>query len=72
MSVPRIFGLKISPLTAREIAAMVVEQAPPGPDLGLIVTPNIQHVSVLGGNAAFRDAYDRAAVIVCDGFPVHY
>jgi len=68
----RIFGLKISPLTAPQVAALVVDQPPPAPDLGLIVTPNIQHVSVLNGNAAFRLAYDRAAVIVCDGFPVHY
>lgn len=68
----RIFGFRISPLTAPEIAAMVVDQPLPGPNLGLIVTPNIQHVSVLNGNAAFREAYGRAAVIVCDGFPVYY
>jgi len=72
MSPARIFGLEISPLTAPQIAALVVERPSPGPDLGLIVTPNIQHVSLLDGNAAFRAAYDRAAVIVCDGFPVHY
>jgi len=72
MSDNRIFGLKISPLTASQIADKVVEQLPPGPDLGLIVTPNIQHVSLLHGNPAFQGAYDRAAEIVCDGFPVHY
>lgn len=71
MSAKLIFGLDISPLDAREIAEMVVEQAPPA-DVGLIVTPNIQHVSLLDGNLAFRQAYDRASVIVCDGFPVHY
>ena len=72
MSGRRIFGLDISPLTAGQVADKVVDQPPPGPDLGLIVTPNIQHVSLLHGNPAFRRAYDRAAEIVCDGFPVHW
>lgn len=67
-----IFGLRISPRTAAEIAAMVVENTPPGGEVGLIVTPNIQHVALLHDNAAFRGAYDRAAAIVCDGFPVYY
>lgn len=72
MSAKRVFGLEISPLTASQIADKVVGQLPPGQDLGLVVTPNIQHVSLLHGNPAFQRAYDRAAEIVCDGFPVHW
>lgn len=72
MSDRRIFGLSISSLTASQIADKVVDGPPPGDGPGLIVTPNIQHVALLHGNAAFRRAYDHAAEIVCDGFPVHY
>jgi len=68
----RIFGLSISSLTAGQIADKVVDGPPPGGGPGLIVTPNIQHVALLHGNPAFRRAYDDAAEIVCDGFPVHY
>ncbi|MGE3334895.1 MAG: WecB/TagA/CpsF family glycosyltransferase [Rhodospirillaceae bacterium] len=72
MSGRRIFGLNISSLTASQIAAKVVDEPPPGSGPGLIVTPNIQHIALLHGNPAFRRAYDDAAEIVCDGFPVHY
>ena len=72
MSPPRIFGLEISPLTAAQIARKVVEDTPPGDSLGLIVTPNIQNIALLYENKASRAAYDRAAIICCDGFPVHY
>jgi N-acetylglucosaminyldiphosphoundecaprenol N-acetyl-beta-D-mannosaminyltransferase len=68
----RIFGLDISPLTAAEIARKVVEEAPPGGAMGLIVTPNIQNIALIYENEASRAAYSRAAIITCDGFPVHY
>ena len=72
MSDRRIFGLSISPLTAGQIADKIVDGPPPVGGPGLIVTPNIQHIALLRGNPAFRRAYDHAAEIVCDGFPVHY
>lgn len=72
MSGRRIFGLNISSLTASQIADKVVGGPPPGNRPALIVTPNIQHIALLHGNAAFARAYDHAAEIVCDGFPVHY
>lgn len=71
MKTPRIFGLEISPLDAAQIARKVVEEPPPSPT-GLVVTPNIQNVALLQENAASRAAYSRAAIITCDGFPVHY
>ena len=71
MSRRRIFGFAVSPLSAAEIRDKVIGEAPPG-GLGLVVTPNIQHVALLGRDPAFRAAYDAAAMIVCDGFPVHY
>jgi len=67
-----IFGLQVSPLTAAEIGDKMLAEAPPGGRLGLVVTPNIQHIALRRRNSAFRKAYDGAALIVCDGFPVHY
>jgi N-acetylglucosaminyldiphosphoundecaprenol N-acetyl-beta-D-mannosaminyltransferase len=40
--------------------------------VGLVVTPNIDHIAQLRQNAEFRDAYGNAEMILCDGFPVHY
>ena len=40
--------------------------------VGLVVTPNIDHVAQLRHNPAFRHAYASAEIIFCDGFPVHY
>jgi N-acetylglucosaminyldiphosphoundecaprenol N-acetyl-beta-D-mannosaminyltransferase len=37
----------------------------------LVVTPNIDHVARLRRSPAFRQAYRRADMILCDGFPVH-
>ncbi len=42
-----------------------------GCGVGLVVTPNIDHVRRLRGDAAFAAAYASAAIITCDGFPVH-
>lgn len=67
-----IFGFRISPFTAEQVGAKVVEEAPPGGRLGLVVTPNIHHIALQRRLPAFRAAYESAALIVCDGFPVHY
>jgi N-acetylglucosaminyldiphosphoundecaprenol N-acetyl-beta-D-mannosaminyltransferase len=40
--------------------------------VGLVVTPNIDHVAQLRRNPALRHAYADADKILCDGFPVHY
>ena len=37
----------------------------------LVVTPNLDHVVRLRRDPRFRDAYRRAAMVLCDGFPVH-
>lgn len=68
----RIFGFEIDPLTVAEVAGKVINEAPARGQVSLIVTPNIQHVALLSREPAFRRAYDRAALTLCDGFPVHY
>lgn len=35
-----------------------------------VVTPNIQHIALLEESAGFRDAYDNAALVLADGWPV--
>ena len=43
----------------------------PAGEVRLVVTPNLDHVVRLRRDPAFRRAYRRAAMILCDGFPVH-
>lgn len=71
MTEPRIFGFSVSPLTATEIARHILA-SPRSTDVGLVVTPNIQHVAVLRTDEGFRAAYASAEIVTCDGFPVHY
>jgi N-acetylglucosaminyldiphosphoundecaprenol N-acetyl-beta-D-mannosaminyltransferase len=68
----RVFGLTISPMSEADIAEHVgrtIRRSDAG--VGLVVTPNIQHVAELRTNASFRDAYDHADIVTCDGFPVY-
>jgi N-acetylglucosaminyldiphosphoundecaprenol N-acetyl-beta-D-mannosaminyltransferase len=37
---------------------------------GIVVTPNLDHVMQLRGNAAFRGAYGRARLVLADGAPL--
>ncbi|MEO0034206.1 MAG: hypothetical protein RLZZ501_229 [Pseudomonadota bacterium] len=70
---PRIFGLTVCPLTAAEVAARLLT-APRAPTagVGLVVTPNIQHIALLRRDPALRAACAEAEIILCDGFPVYY
>ncbi len=67
---PRIFGLNITGGDAADVARHVVRVRPVRVEL--MVTPNIDHIVHLRRNAAFARAYRRAAIVVCDGFPVRY
>lgn len=68
----RIFGFAPSGLTAQGVVERVIQRRPPGSGVGLIVTPNIDHVARLRHDAAFAQAYRHAEIITCDGFPVYY
>jgi len=72
MTPHRIFGFAVSPLTAHEVAERIrTEPRTARTGVGLVVTPNIQHVADLRRNARFREAYAAAEIVTCDGFPVH-
>ncbi len=69
MRVPRPFGLRLSLDTAREIASTAVRQTPED-EVALVVTPNIDHIATIRRSPSLARAYNNAARIVCDGWPV--
>ncbi len=65
------FGLTLSELSARDIARQAVfEPRLPEAGVGLVVTPNIDHIATIRRSPALARAYHRAERIVCDGWPV--
>jgi N-acetylglucosaminyldiphosphoundecaprenol N-acetyl-beta-D-mannosaminyltransferase len=66
----KIFGFSVSRVDAKSIATMVC--APRSLGVGLIVTPNLDHIVSLRRNVEFANAYRWAVITVCDGFPVQY
>jgi N-acetylglucosaminyldiphosphoundecaprenol N-acetyl-beta-D-mannosaminyltransferase len=66
----KIFGFSINGADAKSIATMVCDTRSSG--IGLVVTPNLDHVVNLRHNVEFANAYKMATIIVCDGFPVQY
>src|ERR1700731_1058174 len=68
---PRPFGLRLSPDSAREIALTAVNDVrSPQDGVALVVTPNIDHIATIRRSPALARAYDNAARVVCDGWPV--
>lgn len=64
----RLFGTVFSTGTAAEILATAASLPAQGPRL--VVTANIDHIVILSENAAFRKAYEGAAVRTLDGLPL--
>jgi N-acetylglucosaminyldiphosphoundecaprenol N-acetyl-beta-D-mannosaminyltransferase len=64
----RLFGTTFSTASAQEVldAAAALPRARPR----LIVTANVDHIVILSENAAFRKAYDGAAMRTLDGMPL--
>ena len=69
----RLFGFRVAGDDAGAIAGMVLSRRrTPTDGVGVIATPNIDSLVLLRENPDLVRAYDRAAVIVCDGFPLRY
>jgi N-acetylglucosaminyldiphosphoundecaprenol N-acetyl-beta-D-mannosaminyltransferase len=67
----RPFGLTLSTDSAGDIAHAAIHHRPnPEQGVALVVTPNIDHIAIIRRSAAMARAYDNAACIVCDGWPV--
>jgi N-acetylglucosaminyldiphosphoundecaprenol N-acetyl-beta-D-mannosaminyltransferase len=67
------FGFWPSSQSIDQVVTTVLSRTRPREaGVGLIVTPNIDHIAQLKRNVKFRRAYAAAELILCDGFPVHY
>jgi N-acetylglucosaminyldiphosphoundecaprenol N-acetyl-beta-D-mannosaminyltransferase len=70
-TVKRPFGLRLSADSARDIAtAAVRDRRAADAGVGLVVTPNIDHIATIRRSSALARAYHNAERIVCDGWPV--
>ncbi len=63
------FGLEFSTMNAEEVCAHIVDHRPTD-TIGLIVTPNLDHVRLLRQQPEFAEACSAAEIICPDGFPV--
>jgi N-acetylglucosaminyldiphosphoundecaprenol N-acetyl-beta-D-mannosaminyltransferase len=69
----KIFGFNVSPYTLEqtvEIISTTRRTAQQG--VGLIATPNIDSIVKLHNDPDLVKAYEFAAIITCDGFPLYY
>lgn len=66
-----LFGIRFDAITQREAVGKILAWAVQR-DAGCryVVTPNVDHVVKLETDDRFRQAYDRASLIVVDGKPV--
>ena len=69
---PTVFGLRFSRDDAVTIAHKLQRFRNRSDGIGLVVTPNLDHIVNLRHNTTFAKAYHSAAIVACDGFPVHY
>ncbi|HTQ04325.1 MAG TPA: WecB/TagA/CpsF family glycosyltransferase [Polyangiaceae bacterium] len=71
LSTVDVFGMQIHAIREREAHALVDSWAsgPLGP-VRYVVTPNVQHTMVFQENAAFREAYASASLVIADGWPL--
>jgi N-acetylglucosaminyldiphosphoundecaprenol N-acetyl-beta-D-mannosaminyltransferase len=66
-----VLGMRIHAVRTREAHALVDAWASaPRDRLRYVVTPNVQHTMVFQENAAFRDAYAGASLVIADGWPL--
>jgi N-acetylglucosaminyldiphosphoundecaprenol N-acetyl-beta-D-mannosaminyltransferase len=71
MNKPYPFGLRLSAESAGEIACSALTRPRAAADgVGLVVTPNIDHIATIRRDPGLARAYSNAERIVCDGWPV--
>jgi N-acetylglucosaminyldiphosphoundecaprenol N-acetyl-beta-D-mannosaminyltransferase len=67
----RLFGMDIHALNEREVIERLEHWiAAPFDRLHYVVTPNVQHTMVFQENAAFRETYASASLVIADGWPL--
>src|SRR5687768_7639096 len=67
-----LFGANIDPLDMSEAVERLLGWLgeAPGERCRFVVTPNVDHVVLLQHHAGLRAAYEDAALILADGWPV--
>jgi len=69
---PPIFGIVPSAIDSAGAARQVLEQRRTVHDgVGIVVTPNIQHVALMRHDPELAEAVRSATLRLCDGFPVY-
>jgi N-acetylglucosaminyldiphosphoundecaprenol N-acetyl-beta-D-mannosaminyltransferase len=67
----RPFGLDLSTASAKDLASTAIScRRPVEAGVGLVVTPNIDHIATIRRSSGLAAAYRNAERIVCDGWPV--
>jgi len=67
-----VFGIEFCPHSKPDLVALMTRDVPPsGEAPRTVITTNLDHVACLPRNADFREAYDRAWVVIADGMPVY-
>lgn len=62
-------GLNVDTLSIAEAAKRICQEVESGQSLS-VFTMNLDHVVKLRRNSAFRRAYERARIVLADGFPI--
>jgi N-acetylglucosaminyldiphosphoundecaprenol N-acetyl-beta-D-mannosaminyltransferase len=67
--VRHLFGMTFCDVTLSELVGLVDEQIAQRKP-GYIATPNVDHVCRFHNDVAFREAYENARLVLCDGMPI--
>jgi exopolysaccharide biosynthesis WecB/TagA/CpsF family protein len=65
-----VFGLRFTSKTAKEVADHLIQAEPF--ETRLVVTPNIDHIRLMGVDSRFSEAYSTADIVCADGWPVAF
>jgi N-acetylglucosaminyldiphosphoundecaprenol N-acetyl-beta-D-mannosaminyltransferase len=65
-----LFGIDLHRVTLRETVLLLLEWMSQDAACRYVVTPNVDHIVKLQTHPAMRDAYQDAALIVADGWPL--
>jgi N-acetylglucosaminyldiphosphoundecaprenol N-acetyl-beta-D-mannosaminyltransferase len=66
-----LFGMDIDVVRESDVLEQLERWiAAPFESMHYVVTPNVQHTMVFQENAAFREAYGQASLVIADGLPL--
>jgi N-acetylglucosaminyldiphosphoundecaprenol N-acetyl-beta-D-mannosaminyltransferase len=66
----RVFNIPIDLMTLEQAASTIASECLSTDEMKYVVTPNIDHVVILRTDHEFGDAYEGAAHVLADGWPV--